>query len=90
MVGSVASAMVFTLVWIGPLVALKAPTCLIQGVVYARLLTVYTEECISSLVRLADILGLREITTMDRSMDGPGVDTLTVSHNQYAVVHGVR
>ena len=48
MVATTGSAMVYTLSWIAPLVALKATTCIIQGVVYSRLLTVYSEEVVSS------------------------------------------
>ena len=50
MATAVGSTVVMTLTWITPLVVLKATTCVIQGVVYSRLLTVYTEECIASLV----------------------------------------
>jgi len=50
MVATTGSFMVYTMAWMGPLVALKATTCVIQGVVYSRLLTVYSEECISSRV----------------------------------------
>lgn len=48
MVATTGSIMVYTLSWIAPLVALKATTCIIQGVVYSRLLTVYSEEVVSS------------------------------------------
>ena len=52
--GSVPSALgfpgaigLYALLWIAPLVALKATTCVIQGVVYCRLLTVYLSEMAS-------------------------------------------
>jgi len=37
---------IYLLLWIAPLVVLKATTCVIQGVVYCRLSTVYLEEMI--------------------------------------------
>ena len=39
---------VTTLLWLTPLVALKATTCVIQGVVFSRLMVVYSEEYVAS------------------------------------------
>ena len=89
----------YVLLWIAPLVALKATTCVIQGVVYCRLVTVYLLEMVQYIQHQRSEYPAiwRNGGSTHRSIDhalalllwrkGKSIDTSCVYHTLCGAVH---